>query len=505
MEHFDDIFKKKLEHYDSGKPEHLWEGIQQELKQQTVSPFSKWIWAYVSSGVLVVAGITGYFLYHQQYKNAPDSSQIAAMQQELNQNNTAPESAISTAPEGQTASTSGQELVSTNPANRATTTSAADLSNSGKAMPQRHAKHSSSKTHATAKNSVADNTAATVAPPRFNWDWNPDIDAIVKAMEDEEKAKEKTKTVNTPAKKVAEATAPAVEKAAPSTPGAKQENTLSRGLVNGLAILPAAEERIPTSAELNLEMCYSFKGGCEHLYFEPYVAADYTSVAFKPRNGESKDYMNARINSEKPMLSPALGARLSLVSCGGLALRAGFSYQSNIFKFNYADQNATRNSTINILVDTIFPSPGDTIFVWDTLSIVQHGTLLKKTFNHFRSIDIPILAGYELETYKWIFSVNGGAIFNIVSWQKGDILNPELDPVSVTSGNDNNYKAFKTNTGISLTANLGFYYKLPNHAQLMFEPYFRYPLKSVTLDEYPLEEKHLTGGIRVGLRLPLGR
>lgn len=482
MEHFDDIFKKKLESYDSGKPEHLWEGIQQELQRQSVSPFSQWIWGYISAGAIVLAGITAYFVYQLPQKPVVEISRDAMLPTD-DQAIAMPE--MSAAAEDQMISEE----------------SAADLA-SAVSPTSKPGYSSRKKTVKDSENSSGNPTVSAgniTTTPRFNWDWNPDIDAIVKAMEIAEKE----------ATAAAKVTDPNVEKTGEEvkTVIAPQKSVIgfTPALANELDLLPGLNDRIPTSAELNLKMCYSFNKNCKRLYFEPYVAATYAAISLKPRDSESADYMAARLDTEKPVLAPAFGGRVSLVSCGGVAIRAGLSYQMNTFRFDYTDGSALQNSTINILVDTIFPSVGDTIFVWDTLSVVQHGTLIKKTFNHFRSIDIPLLAGYELETYKWIFSVNGGAIFNIVSWQKGDILNPALDPVSITTGSKDQYKAFRTNTGISLTANLGFYYKLPNHSQILIEPYFRYPLKSVAIDDYPLEEKHLTGGIRVGLRLPLGR
>ncbi len=477
MEHFDDIFKKKLEHYDSGKPGHLWEPIQQELQRQTAPTVPHWIWTSVAVGALVVAGLAAYFLYQKTpHKTAPVSSTATV---------TLPSDALS---DSQPAATEGM-------------TSAAVESITAIPVSPRPARAS-----ATDLSSPAENAALSPGLQRFNWDWNPDIDAIVKAMEAREKALSDltpSAVVVTPA--TTTVPDPSLESAAASVPEARQQESAPERPVVDVPRLNLRSEYLPSSAALHLGMCYSFERPCRKMYLEPYADATYSTLSLTAVDGESAGYRDARLHSEQPLWSPGIGARFSLISCRGLALRAGIQYQQRTFRFDYLDEDAIRNNTVNVLVDTIFTAPGDTLYIWDTLSIVQHGTLIKKTYNHFRSVDIPLFAGYEVETYRWVFSVNAGALIHIVSWQQGEILHPDMKPVSITTGETGSYEAYRTNMGISLTAHLGFYYKLPNHSQILIEPHFRYPLRPVSVEGYPLVERHFTGGLRVGLRLPIAR
>src|SRR5665811_2170823 len=93
----------------------------------------------------------------------------------------------------------------------------------------------------------------------------------------------------------------------------------------------------------------------------------------------------------------------------------------DIQKFFYFNPNEIKYVTV-ITTRVIIRSPGDTIYINDTLQYQQTGTRIKTTYNKYRNIDIPLVIGYELGNGKIHANINAGVIINAVSYYKGDAV-----------------------------------------------------------------------------------
>ncbi|MEM8909712.1 MAG: hypothetical protein AAGD05_17825, partial [Bacteroidota bacterium] len=182
--------------------------------------------------------------------------------------------------------------------------------------------------------------------------------------------------------------------------------------------------------------------------------------------------------------------------------RSGLVYSQITEVFEFADEDAI--SVTTTIEYTIDPINGDTISR-NEVTTVQPGQRVKTTYNKYRMLDIPIILGYEWYFKKFSLDVNAGAYFNMLFRQKGDILAPgtEPEPVSISSKNSNAYPAFRDRLGVSLYGSIGFNYNLNQDVQLLLEPNFRYQLKSITIEDYQLDQKYLNVGLLVGVRFRL--
>ncbi|MBI3883509.1 MAG: hypothetical protein HY305_04645, partial [Sphingobacteriales bacterium] len=123
--------------------------------------------------------------------------------------------------------------------------------------------------------------------------------------------------------------------------------------------------------------------------------------------------------------------------------------------------------------------------------------------NHYRSIDVPLILGYELGNDKLHININAGPVINVYSWQKGVMLDTSFKPVNITTGTSGSSAQYKSNFGLGVIGSISVYYKLNEQTHLLAEPYFRYNFSSISREGAPVKEKYATIGLRIGLRFDL--
>lgn len=205
--------------------------------------------------------------------------------------------------------------------------------------------------------------------------------------------------------------------------------------------------------------------------FAPQRTVKYFSV----KDEKYKSYAQQREYTEGFHFGYSLSARLSVVHFSGITLKTGLQYhQTNDF-FEYKDDNYTE------VVDTGV--------VTGLLDIAQ--------YNRYKSFDVPIMVGYELDVNSFTFALNTGIHANVGFTKNGYILSHD-ETVSQLQNDNTIYKNW---VGLSWAANVGAYFHLNNRMQLMMEPHFRYSLMSLTTKNYPLEQRNFSTGMRLGLRV----
>lgn len=241
--------------------------------------------------------------------------------------------------------------------------------------------------------------------------------------------------------------------------------------------------------------CAKFSEGKFKLYFELLASPDmaFRNLKTKSNNSEDEAYVESREGTESGNPSYSISARISAVTGIGLAFRTGVNYSQINEQFDYVNESEER-----ITITNIFDADGEFV---RTDTIVEVGTRTKETSNSFRQLDIPIIVGYEFTKKNWTITANGGAYINLLYRQKGDFLSPQdLQPVSFSSNDPDAYPAFKERLGISWYASLGLAYKVNSRMHVMVEPHLRFYPKSVTRDQYIVDQKYFTTGLFIGLR-----
>ncbi len=236
--------------------------------------------------------------------------------------------------------------------------------------------------------------------------------------------------------------------------------------------------------------CYSFAGGRikYDYYVDAFIAPEYVSRTLTARTTEDENYRQRRDDTEATLYGLSGGVRLSIVTRRGLALRTGIVYNRTLERFNLEKEGDTRIVQI-VQAGTM-----------DTITTIETGTTILRSYNRYHSIDIPLLLGYEIDLGKFNFSINSGVYFNIFARQKGKILSQSDEPEFITSNNPQRINAFEKDLGISIYGSVGLTYQIRSNLQLLVEPNLRYQLKPITLETYPLEQQYINVGLLLGVR-----
>lgn len=235
--------------------------------------------------------------------------------------------------------------------------------------------------------------------------------------------------------------------------------------------------------------CAKFSKGQIRIFAEILASPDFTFRQLDPKNPADTEYAEFRAQTESPEYNFSTGLRFSAVSGFGLALRSGVNYSQISEKFEYINET----QEVTTIIRDMNGNPIDTI--------IETGTRYKTTYNKYRTLDIPILLGYEINYKKFTFALNGGAYLNLIFEQKGDFLSPlDYQPVNFSSNNPNAFPAFKDRLDIGWYGSLGIHYRITPRIQLLVEPHFKLYPKSFTQDNYIVDQKYFTTGVFFGIR-----
>jgi hypothetical protein len=266
-------------------------------------------------------------------------------------------------------------------------------------------------------------------------------------------------------------------------------------------LLFVAEKKASAIASSSLQKNYVpgvFLPGCPSIekdaagnkaYVEIYAGPD---VAFRNLSDTGNStYLQKRKESTSFTSAYSAGLRYTQVFSNGMSIRAGINYSQINEKFTYVQGNLVQ-------VTYIIDANGDT-----TGSYITTGTRYKTTHNKFRTIDIPLLVGYEMGNGRIHANINAGVIVNAYSWQKGEVLDSALKPVSINTGKTSSPYQFKTNIGVGFLAGVSLYYKLNEKIHILAEPYFRYSLTPMSKENLTFKQKYNTAGLKLGVRFDL--
>ncbi len=233
---------------------------------------------------------------------------------------------------------------------------------------------------------------------------------------------------------------------------------------------------------------------------EVYASPD---LAFKSvtNNSASAQYLQKKDSSESMMIGFTAGARIVKPLTDNILLKTGIQYTQMNERYTYRSENEIKTTTV-VTVRTIIRAPGDTVVVSDTSSLQTIGYKNLTYKNRFRSIDVPLLIGYQFGNEDIKIGINAGVIFNLSSWYQGVLMDSTLAVVPLTKSND---MVYKSKLGLGLYAGISVSKQLGEDMQIFFEPYFRYNLSNMTSTQSSFNQKFSLGGLSIGLRFNLNR
>ncbi|MEM9820657.1 MAG: hypothetical protein AAF985_06275 [Bacteroidota bacterium] len=530
-ENMDQIFRDRLNDYESSSPDHLWEKIDARRSNRKKPLFKPWQFNLLGLGLLLSSLAIGWLVAGQHSKDVFNAFQLAQSQNEIAEvalvtDPSEPKDghlAVASSPLEATAATwKGEDravlpTVVQDPSKK-TRTSFNTTTDLTTANPTKVEPRGNNRTQLTAANIISGGADLVLTATKSSKVEQKESDDLI----------EGNTVIPTGPPVVDEAILPDSERhSARVMLTTTEAELLPKGEGESSPPLPANLERpafhrlealyLPKQNRLSEVIrqpdesllkfkprgCYSFKGSrtSYNIFLDVFYSLDRPIRSMSAKNAEYLDYLEARQATETAFHSNSTGLRVSMVSQEGFALRSGLVYSQITEVFDYKNENEVR---IFVSVEyEIDPFSGDTLSSREVITR-EEGTRLKTTYNKYRMLDIPLILGYEWYFKRFSLDVNAGVYFNVLFKQKGDILSPDtypnLAPVSISSDNPNAQPVFLDKLGVSVYGSLGLNYNLNQDLQLLIEPNFRYQVKSITLDDYILDQRYVIPGLLVGVR-----
>jgi hypothetical protein len=459
---FDSFIKSKLEQHDSGAPMHVWERIKED-KDRKPKGFFFWRNRYMLllAGLLLGGGAT-YFLLN---RNEPVS-----IAETINQLTAKPNNAV--------AETSSNNQSSTNINNSSGDDNTKASNQSASNQP----------TVNTIAVKVSDDSRTAAFPQQNNTE---------------------VKTKNGKRNLLLTKRSSALMSSAPAqSPAINQTvtNTASQEQILSMAGLFRKNNAIPQfklgniAMPQNMPQCPTINGPRRRdLYLETYFSPDYNVRSLSTSNATGS-YVSDRNDLEKYRTSFSAGVRLVKNMGEKTLVKGGINYTQINERLRIVSENSKQLTQV-ITIRTVVRSPGDTLFVRDTMYYEQTGTRYRTTYNRYRFIDVPIIFSYEFGNSDLMhFSLNAGPVFNIVSFYKGEVLDTSYSPVAISTKTGTNVNNWRNNIGMGVFASFSIYKKLNDRIHLFGEPYVRYNFNPVTQENNFMKQRYLITGMQLGIR-----
>ncbi|MBK7869845.1 MAG: hypothetical protein IPJ74_03715 [Saprospiraceae bacterium] len=263
-----------------------------------------------------------------------------------------------------------------------------------------------------------------------------------------------------------------------------------------LATLPLAFRKVHTAQSLQMPAsgCASFTNGKTNFYFDILAAPGFAVRSLNPKEGDFAKYADTREQTELPRYTYSAALRLSMVTKPGIAVRTGVNYSEINERFEHTIENEVRT-----IITNIYGQNGEIIGTDTTIETNSRQVVAN---NRYRTLDIPLLLGYEVSSKNLTLTLNGGAYVNVMFKPNGEFISPE-DNRPISFSNDNNaeaYPAFRENLGIGWYGSLGVQYRISPRMQLLVEPHVKAYPRSFTREDFMIDQKYLTAGVFVGIR-----
>ena len=240
--------------------------------------------------------------------------------------------------------------------------------------------------------------------------------------------------------------------------------------------------------------CYSFVKKSEITFADFSAGPQYSHKIFKLKlkDPEAIDLLNQREATESYMLSYNVQARVGIKTNSGLTGTVGLSYDRYNERFNYFDPNEQRTITTIIVVS------GPDTTTTETIVFQANGERTIRHTNTMTFVSIPFTAGYMWQADKFNVGVHGGLSVNLLFSKGGRIV--QGNGAATTLNGEAKKLVYKTTAGFSAVGGLIFEYKIRDNLSFIFEPQVKYNMRSLTNDDYRLDQRYLNVGLNVGLR-----
>ena len=185
-------------------------------------------------------------------------------------------------------------------------------------------------------------------------------------------------------------------------------NTIESNSVNSLA--QSAPANFPLGKAKT--ECPSFGTKKSQLYVLGYTSIDYVSSSLNT-SLENQAYLAARSNSQSYRPSGRAGIQLKWMHDKGFYIKAGLEYAQVREKFRHRTETTTTEILPNQLINIHIDMNGDTIRTYGNAPVTTIETKNWRVKNSYRSFDIPVFVGYQVEMGDWFYGLEAGVSYNL--------------------------------------------------------------------------------------------
>ncbi len=194
------------------------------------------------------------------------------------------------------------------------------------------------------------------------------------------------------------------------------------------------------------------------------------------------NYAEVRNASESFVESYRTGLFLRKKLKAGFRISTGIEYAKLTERFDAAIDLGVRLDSLNSSVQPTYIKE----------------TNIKKIYNKYETINLPILIGKEFSKNKWVFYIDAGVAFNLRSQNKGQVFS-DAEAFEVSAFNKDNSSIFKDKLSLSYLASAGVSYRLNQNLSLELGPNWQSTFKSMNAEEHFLSTKHHYFGLKLGV------
>ncbi len=475
---FDEFFRRKLHDYESRVPEDSWSKIQRRFDDDKRRPFLWWTLA----AVLFIGVATGGYFMLQQHTQG--NSQLAGKHhstQENDQTKTKADELTSTQKGSlKTTDTNSTAL----PGNRGIENSSADnrlpanteeTASVGKSASQ--AKQLAGKKNAPTASSHGDQQAAKKYSPAQE----------LGAGNTEKPGNNDT---NNNAKNELNASSGGAQTG--NSQQLRSNDSTNTSLVMSNKPVPGKQKQAAEISSVKKKEKQSSSSSKDR-FIEVYASPAYNWQKTNAKDGY-ESYVSEKNAAEKSSVSFNTGFRLTQKLNDHFFIKSGLQYTQVNQKFTYNTPNVYRD--VPVSVQRFISTDAGAVNSFVSVSMARMiGYSVVNVNNHYSSLELPLLLGYETNGDKFNASVSAGVIFNLHSWYKGSILDTFYQASSIKD-----FNPYKNNMGMSLYFGVGLSRKLSQRASIFAEPYLQYRLGNMAKSTAPFTQKINVGGLSLGVK-----
>jgi hypothetical protein len=237
--------------------------------------------------------------------------------------------------------------------------------------------------------------------------------------------------------------------------------------------------------------CPSFAAKKNHLLLEVYSSLDYILNNYAVA-AENMNYLDERKSSQSYRPGFRAGAQLKYLFHNGFFVKGGIEYGVAREKFRYRTETTSVEIVPNQLIGIFIDTNGDTIKTYGNAPVTTIATKNWRIKNAYKSIDIPLSIGYQINRGKFFYSIEAGVINNINFGFKGMLLDTSFTPVQAQD-------YFRNKIGLAYTGGVTAGYALRPELNIFLRASFKKYTKLINSIENPVDQKYTAIGTGIGL------